>query len=91
MPTSRKPRRKASTQRAAPSKPSFGQLAGLRGTDDPLNLRSSVALVIDHRQPPEAVKAAITAAGGKLLVLAEESDDPIADLQAHMNAVIQAL
>lgn len=52
---------------------------------------NDVALVIDHRQPPEAVKAAITAAGSKLLVLAEESDDPIADLQAHMNAVIQAL
>ena len=52
---------------------------------------NDVALVIDHRQPPEAVKAAITAAGGKLLVLAEESDNPIADLQAHMNAVIQAL
>lgn len=52
---------------------------------------NDVALVIDHRQPPEAVKSAITAAGSKLLVLAEESDDPIADLQAHMNAVIQAL
>ena len=52
---------------------------------------NDVALVIDHRQPPEAVKAAITAAGSKLLVLADESDDPIADLQAHMNAVIQAL
>jgi len=52
---------------------------------------NDVALVIDHRQPPEAVKAVITAAGSKLLVLAEESDDPIADLQAHMSAVIQAL
>ena len=52
---------------------------------------NDVALVIDHRQPPEAVKAVITAAGSKLLVLAAESDDPIADLQAHMSAVIQAL
>ena len=33
---------------AAPPKPSFGQIAGLRSTDDPLNLRSSVALVIDQ-------------------------------------------
>jgi D-alanyl-D-alanine endopeptidase (penicillin-binding protein 7) len=30
-----------------PARPSFGQVAGLRGTDDPLNLASSVALVID--------------------------------------------
>jgi ABC-type Zn uptake system ZnuABC Zn-binding protein ZnuA len=52
---------------------------------------NDVALVLDHRQPPEAVKAAISAAGGKLLVLSSESEDPIADLQAHMNAVIQAL
>ena len=52
---------------------------------------NDVALVLDHSQPPEAVKAAISAAGGKLLVLSNESEDPIADLQAHMNAVIQAL
>lgn len=52
---------------------------------------NDVALVLDHRQPPEAVKAAISAVGGKLLVLSNESEDPIADLQAHMNAVIQAL
>jgi ABC-type Zn uptake system ZnuABC Zn-binding protein ZnuA len=52
---------------------------------------NDVPLVLDHRQPPEAVKAAISAAGGKLLVLSSESEDPIADLQAHMNAVIQAL
>jgi len=29
-------------------RPSFGQLLGLRGTDDPLDLRSSVALVVDQ-------------------------------------------
>ena len=34
--------------RAAPAKPSNGQLAGLRGTDDPLDLKSSVALVVDQ-------------------------------------------
>jgi D-alanyl-D-alanine endopeptidase (penicillin-binding protein 7) len=32
-----------------PGRPSFGQLAGLHGTDDPLNLKSSVALVIDQQ------------------------------------------
>lgn len=31
-----------------PARPSFGQLAGLHGTEDPLDLKSSVALVIDQ-------------------------------------------
>ena len=34
--------------RLAPSKPSFGQMAGLHSTQDELDLRSSVALVIDQ-------------------------------------------
>ena len=33
---------------AAVAAPSFGQMAGLHSTDDPLDLRSSVALVIDQ-------------------------------------------
>jgi D-alanyl-D-alanine endopeptidase (penicillin-binding protein 7) len=32
----------------APPRPSFGQLAGLHGTDDVLDLKSSVALVVDQ-------------------------------------------
>lgn len=52
---------------------------------------NDVALVLDHRQPPEAVKTAISAAGSKLLVLSSESEDPIADLQAHMTALLEAL
>ena len=34
--------------RVVPASPSFGQLHGLRTTDDPLDLKSSVALVIDQ-------------------------------------------
>ncbi len=34
--------------KAAPPRPSFGQLAGLHGADDVLDLRSSVALVVDQ-------------------------------------------
>jgi D-alanyl-D-alanine endopeptidase (penicillin-binding protein 7) len=34
--------------RAEPPRPSFGELAGLRGTDDALDLKSSVALVMDQ-------------------------------------------
>ncbi|MFZ5547551.1 MAG: D-alanyl-D-alanine endopeptidase [Pseudomonadota bacterium] len=40
------PRR--SVVRAAPPAPSFGQLAGLHRTDDPLDLKSSVAFVLDQ-------------------------------------------
>ncbi len=52
---------------------------------------NDVALVLDHRQPPEAVTAAITAAGSKLLVLASEGDDPLAHLQNNITQVTQAL
>lgn len=34
--------------RAAPPRPSYGEVYGLRDTDDPLALRSSVALVVDQ-------------------------------------------
>ncbi|WP_436191253.1 serine hydrolase [Pseudorhodoferax sp. LjRoot39] len=45
-----KGRQRIETPRAAiiPLKPSFGQLAGLHAADDPLDLKSSVALVIDQ-------------------------------------------
>ena len=39
---------RASVVRLVPAKPSFGQLAGLHSTSDELDLRSSVALVIDQ-------------------------------------------
>ncbi len=46
----RKTRKVAARKPAAvvPAKLSYGQIAGLHGTDDPLNLKSSVALVIDQ-------------------------------------------
>ena len=37
-----------SVVRAAPARPSLGQIYGLHATDDPLDLKSSVALVIDQ-------------------------------------------
>ena len=43
-----KQKRRPTVQAAAPAKPSFGQLAGLHGASDPLDLKSSVALVIDQ-------------------------------------------
>ena len=40
--------RRTNVVRAAPPRPSVGQLTGLHATDDPLDLKSSVALVIDQ-------------------------------------------
>lgn len=42
------PSRRVAAARAAPARLSFGHLAGLHQTDDPLNLRSSVAFVVDQ-------------------------------------------
>lgn len=52
---------------------------------------NDVALVLDHRQPPEPVKAAISEAGSKLLVLALDGEDPLAELQGNIGQVTQAL
>jgi len=52
---------------------------------------NDVALVLDHRQPPEPVKAAITAAGSKLLIVTEDGEDPVAELQGNIGRVTQAL
>lgn len=41
-------KRKGPVLAAAPERPSFGQLAGLRGQQDALDIKSSVALVIDQ-------------------------------------------
>jgi D-alanyl-D-alanine endopeptidase (penicillin-binding protein 7) len=53
---------RAAVVRLAPARPSFGQVFGLHAADDPLDLKSSVALVIDQEtrqvlfsKNPEAV------------------------------------
>ena len=43
-----KAKRAKRVARVVPARPSFGQLAGLRATDDALDLKSSVALVMDQ-------------------------------------------
>ncbi|WP_122847374.1 metal ABC transporter solute-binding protein, Zn/Mn family [Pseudomonas viridiflava] len=52
---------------------------------------NDVALVLDHRQPPEPVKAAIAQAGSKLLVLGIDGADPLAELQGDIEQIIGAL
>ncbi len=52
---------------------------------------NDVALVLHHRQPAEAVKAAISAGGSKLLVLNTDGADPVAELEGNVDQVIKAL
>ncbi|WP_137893703.1 D-alanyl-D-alanine endopeptidase [Ramlibacter sp. 2FC] len=48
VPVTRRVRNAVSASRAEPARLSYGQLAGLHATQDPLDLKSSVALVIDQ-------------------------------------------
>ncbi len=52
---------------------------------------NDVALVLDHRQPPAPVKAAIEAAGSKLLVLGIDGADPLAELQGDIQGIVGVL
>jgi D-alanyl-D-alanine endopeptidase (penicillin-binding protein 7) len=73
--------------RAVPARPSHGHIAGLQGTDDPLDLKSSVALVVDQEtdevlfsKNPDAVLpiASITKLMTAMVVLqADQSMDEV--------------
>ncbi|WP_395608298.1 metal ABC transporter solute-binding protein, Zn/Mn family [Pseudomonas sp. B22129] len=52
---------------------------------------SDVAVVLHHRQPSEAVKAAVTAGGAQLLVLNVDSADPVTELESNVDQLIKAL
>ncbi|ROM62384.1 metal ABC transporter substrate-binding protein [Pseudomonas brassicacearum] len=52
---------------------------------------NDVALVLHHRQPSEALKAAITEGGSQLLVLSTDADDPVAELESNVGRVVAAL
>ncbi|WP_434603340.1 zinc ABC transporter substrate-binding protein [Pseudomonas sp. Z4-7] len=52
---------------------------------------NDVALVLHHRQPPEAVKAAIAEGGSQLLVLSSDGADPVAELENNVGLVVTAL
>jgi hypothetical protein len=52
---------------------------------------NDVALVLHHRQPPEAVKAAIAESGSRLLVLSTDGADPVAELENNVGLVVTAL
>jgi ABC-type Zn uptake system ZnuABC Zn-binding protein ZnuA len=52
---------------------------------------NDVAVVLHHRQPSEAVKAAITEAGSRLVVLSTDAEDPVAELEGNVDLVIKGL
>lgn len=52
---------------------------------------SDVAVVLHHRQPSEAIKAAVTAGGAQLLVLNVDGADPVAELETNVDQVIKTL
>ncbi len=52
---------------------------------------NDVAVVLHHRQPSEAVKAAVAAGGAQLLVLNVDGADPVAELESNVDQVIKSL
>lgn len=52
---------------------------------------NEVALVLHHRQPGDAVRAAVNAGGARLLVLGTDGADPVAELEGNVDQVIKAL
>ncbi|NWL21262.1 metal ABC transporter substrate-binding protein [Pseudomonas umsongensis] len=52
---------------------------------------NDVTVVLHHRQPPDAVKAAITEAGSRLVVLSVDAADPVAELEGNVDLLIKGL
>jgi len=50
-----------------------------------------VALVLHHRQPSDALKAVISEAGSRLVVLSTDAEDPVAELEGNVDLVIKGL
>ncbi|WP_367254163.1 metal ABC transporter substrate-binding protein [Pseudomonas sp. stari2] len=52
---------------------------------------NNVAVVLHHRQPSDAVKAAIAESGSHLLVLSTDAADPVAELEGNVDALLKGL
>lgn len=50
-----------------------------------------VAVVLHHRQPSEALKAVISGAGSRLVVLSTDAPDPVAELEGNVDLLIKGL
>jgi ABC-type Zn uptake system ZnuABC Zn-binding protein ZnuA len=52
---------------------------------------NDVAVVLHHRQPSDAVKAAVAASGSRLVVLSTDAADPVAELEGNVDLVLKGL
>jgi len=52
---------------------------------------NDVAVVLHHRQPPDALKAVIAGSGSRLVVLSTDAEDPVAELEGNVDLVIKGL
>jgi ABC-type Zn uptake system ZnuABC Zn-binding protein ZnuA len=52
---------------------------------------NDVAVVLHHRQPSDVLKAVITEAGSRLVVLNIDGVDPVAELEGNVDSVIKGL
>jgi ABC-type Zn uptake system ZnuABC Zn-binding protein ZnuA len=52
---------------------------------------NDVAVVLHHRQPSDAVKAAIAESGSHLLVLSTDAADPVAELEGNVDVLLKGL
>ena len=52
---------------------------------------NDVAVVLHHRQPSEALKAVITEAGSRLVVLSTDAEDPVTELERNVDLLIKGL
>jgi ABC-type Zn uptake system ZnuABC Zn-binding protein ZnuA len=52
---------------------------------------NDVAVVLHHRQPSDALKAVISEAGSRLVVLSVDAADPVAELEGDVDLVIMGL
>lgn len=52
---------------------------------------NDVAVVLHHRQPSDALKAAIAESGSRLLVLSTDAADPVTELEGNVDALLKGL
>jgi ABC-type Zn uptake system ZnuABC Zn-binding protein ZnuA len=52
---------------------------------------NDVAVVLHHRQPSEALKAAIVDSGSRLVVLSTDAVDPVAELEGNVDLLLKGL
>ncbi|KAB0490680.1 metal ABC transporter substrate-binding protein [Pseudomonas vancouverensis] len=52
---------------------------------------NNIAVVLHHRQPSDALKAAVAESGSSLLVLSTDGEEPVAELEGYVDLLIKGL